>query len=116
MKIVHYSEIEPTEFDSDKVKGVKGRVVIGKADGAPNFCVRFFELDENGFTPRHTHEWEHEIIIHSGRGEVLCHGQWLPVTPGYAVFIPGNEEHQIRNSAKQPLVFACMIPSGAPEL
>ena len=116
MKIIHYSEAEPKHFDGDNVKGVTGRVLIGKSDGAKNFCMRIFELSENGFSPRHSHEWEHEIIIYSGKGEVLSDGNWMPATKGHAVFIPGNEDHQIRNTGKDPLVFVCSIPSGVPEL
>ncbi len=116
MKIIHYSEVEPKYFNNDGVKGVAGRVVIGKADGANTFCMRFFELSEGGYSPRHSHEWEHEIIIHSGKGEVLNQDNWVPVSKGSASFIPGNEEHQIKNTSDEPLVFACLIPSGAPEL
>jgi quercetin dioxygenase-like cupin family protein len=116
VKIIHYSEAEPKRFDGDNVKGVTGRVLIGQSDGAKNFCMRIFELSENGYSPRHSHEWEHEIIIHSGSGEVLSDGNWMPVTKGHAVFIPGNEDHQIRNTGKNPLVFVCLIPSGVPEL
>ncbi|MBW2198527.1 MAG: cupin domain-containing protein, partial [Deltaproteobacteria bacterium] len=38
------------------------------------------------------------------------------VTKGHVIFIPGNEAHQLRNAGEDPLVFACLIPSGAPEL
>lgn len=117
MKIMHYSQGESKHFDNgDMVKGVTGRVAIGKAHGAENFCMRVFEVAPGGYTPKHSHDWEHEIFIHSGNGEVLCEGEWKPVEPGYAVFIPGNEEHQIRNPGEETLVFVCLIPSGAPEL
>jgi quercetin dioxygenase-like cupin family protein len=116
MKIIHYSEAEPKHFDADNIKGVTGRVAIGKSDGAENFCMRIFELSENGYSAKHSHEWEHEIIIHSGNGDVWSDGNWVPVGRGHIIFIPGHEDHQIRNAGKDPLVFACLIPSGAPEL
>lgn len=116
MKIQHYSEIEPKQYNTDMVKGVSGRVAIGKADGASNFCMRVFELDKGGFSPRHRHDWEHEIFFHAGKGEIFQEGQWIPVKPGHTVFIPGNEEHQIRNAGNEKLVFVCLIPSGPPEL
>ena len=116
MKIVPYQEIESVTFDSDVVKGIQGRVAIGKDDGAENFCMRVFEIEAKGFTPRHSHAWEHEIFFHYGKGEVLMNGEWHAVEPGHVVFIPGGEEHQIRNTAKSILVFACLIPTGAPEL
>jgi quercetin dioxygenase-like cupin family protein len=116
MKIVDYKSVKPTKFDNDVAKAVTGRVVIGKKDGAENFCMRVFEVEEHGHTPRHTHEWEHEIFFHSGKGEVLSQGKWTPVYPGTAVFVPGNEDHQIRNTGSERLVFVCLIPKDAPEL
>lgn len=116
MKIKHYTQIKPTHFDGDLVKSVDGRVLIGKADGAENFCMRLFEMAPDGFTPRHSHDWEHEIFVHSGNGSVFKEGIWVPLKAGNAVFIPGNEEHQIKNTGKEPFVFICLIPSGPPEL
>ena len=39
MKIVKYTDIEPTAFDNDVAQNIKGRVLIGKDDGADNFFV-----------------------------------------------------------------------------
>ena len=116
MKIMHYSKAESKDFNTDAVKGVTGRVLIGSADGANHFCMRMFEIAEGGYSPKHNHDWEHEIFFHSGRGEILKEGKWAPVEQGYVVHIPNNEEHQIRNIGDKPLVFICLIPSGPPEL
>ena len=117
MKIVpDYSTIDSRQFDGEVVKGVTGRIAIGQDDGAPNFCMRIFTIAPGGFTPKHAHDWEHEILIHSGSGQVLRSGQWADVAAGSVVFIPGNEEHQFRNNTDKDLVFACLIPRGAPEL
>ncbi len=117
MKIMDYRNAASQRFDDGEiVKGVTGRVLIGQADGADKFCMRVFEIEPQGFTPRHEHEWEHEVIILAGQGEVLQDGAWKAVTPGTAVFVPGNEAHQFRNQSQAPLVFACLIPNGAPEL
>ena len=116
MKIQNYSDIQPTYFDSDIAKGVAGRVLIGKDDGADNFCMRIFELSKGGYTPRHSHEWEHEIFIYSGKGAVFNNGEWLNVESGYSIFVPSNEEHQLKNISDDPFVFVCIIPSGVPEM
>ena len=117
MKIVsHYSNTPSQEFDGDGVKGVTGRVVIGQDEGAANFCMRIFTLAADGFTPLHLHDWEHEVLIHEGSGQVFKENEWIDVSNGSVVFIPGNEEHQFRNNSEGELVFACLIPKGAPEL
>lgn len=114
--IRHYSEITPTDYKGDKVRSVAGRVAIGKADGAANFCMRIFEVGEGGHTPRHDHPWEHEIFVHTGHGELFCDGKWNPVQAGSVVFVPPDAEHQVRNTGPQPLVFVCLVPPAAPEL
>jgi quercetin dioxygenase-like cupin family protein len=116
MKIIHYTSIEPSHFDNDQAKGVSGRVVIGKNDDANHFCMRVFEVRQGGHTPRHSHAWEHEIFIHAGEGEAYGQGKWHSFQPGSVIFIPADEEHQIRNAGKDILIFACLIPSGIPEL
>lgn len=116
MKILQYTDVTPTPFESNTAKGVAGRVVIGKNDGANNFCMRVFEIAPGGNTPKHAHDWEHEIFVHAGEGEVLSNGRLIPVKPGNVLFIPGNEEHQIRNPGKELFVFVCLVPSKAPEL
>ncbi len=116
MKIIKYSDVPPTRFDNGPARGVAARVVIGKADGARNFCMRVFEIAPDGHTPKHAHDWEHEMFVHAGRGEVYGNGKWQPMAAGNVIFIPGNEEHQMKNTGTEPLVVVCLIPAGAPEL
>ncbi|OIP96435.1 MAG: cupin [Syntrophobacteraceae bacterium CG2_30_61_12] len=116
MKVVHYSEPTARQFESEVVRGVSGRVLIGREDGADHFCMRLFELAAGGFTPRHRHDWEHEVFVHAGAGQVYRDGTWVAVAAGHAVFVPANEEHQFRNTGSEPLRFVCLIPAGPPEL
>jgi quercetin dioxygenase-like cupin family protein len=116
MKAIHYSKIERKRFDGGPAKGVVGRIAIGKADGANNFCMRVFEIGTGGHTPLHSHPWEHEMFYHSGHGEVVVDGKHNPVEPGTVVFVPPGAEHQVRNVGPQPLVLVCLVPPAAPEL
>jgi quercetin dioxygenase-like cupin family protein len=116
MKVIDYREASAQTFDSQTVKGVTGRVAIGKDDGAENFCMRAFTVAPGGFTPKHSHAWEHEVFVHAGRGKIFRAGEWIDVTGGTALFIPGGEEHQFKNAGEEDLVFICLIPSGVPEL
>jgi len=116
MKVVKYKEIEPVHIDNDVAKGVAGRVLIGKKDGADRFCMRIFELTPGGYTPKHAHDWEHEIFVHAGRGEVYLEGRWHGIAEGTAVFVPAGKDHQVRNAGEAPLAFVCLIPAGAPEM
>ena len=116
MKIGKFTDVPAKAFDTDTTKGVEARVLIGKQDGAKNFCMRLFVLDKGGFTPRHSHPWEHEIFVHQGQGQAFREGTWVDMESGSFVFVPGNQEHQFRNAGDSPLVLVCVIPSGPPEL
>lgn len=116
MKVVAYTQVEPTVFDTGEMTGVKGRVLIGKADGAANFCMRVFEVPTGAASHYHSHAWEHEVFVHSGAGELLQNGEWVPIRTGDAIFIPGNEVHQLRNPNDAPLVFVCLVPLESPEM
>ena len=116
MKVIHYQDAEPKYYETETAKNAWGRVVIGKADGANNFCMRVFELHEGGSSDFHQHDWEHEVFVHSGHGEVMIDGKTFELDAGSVIFIPGGHKHQLKNNGKEPLIFACVIPSGAPEL
>ncbi len=116
MKIREYSSIESKQFSGSEVKGVTGRVIIGKKDGAENFCMRIFEISPGGFTPKHSHAWEHEIFVHRGEGVVFKDGEWVPIKSGTTIFIQPEELHQMKNTGEDILTFVCLIPSGAPEI
>jgi quercetin dioxygenase-like cupin family protein len=113
MKIIGYNEVKGAISESGEAKGVTVRVVIGKHDGADNFSMRIFHIAPGGNTQKHSHDWEQEMFVHSGEGEVYGNSRWNPVKPGDVVFIPNNEEHQARNSGNQPLVIVCLVPSKA---
>lgn len=111
MKIQDYKDSPSHKINSETVKGVEERVVIGKEDKAENFCMRVFTVEPGGFTPRHSHDWEHEVFVHSGRGQVYKEGEWHFIEAGTAVFVPANEEHQFMNAGAEDFVFICLVPA-----
>jgi len=116
MKIIQYTNVNAVHYGSEEANGIAARVVIGKNDGAENFCMRVFEFSPGGYSRRHSHDWEHEMFIHSGRGEFYNGGQWYSAMTGDVVFIRNNEEHQIRNHGEELLIIVCPLASKAPEL
>lgn len=91
--------------------GVTMRLMVGRADGAPNFAMRHFEVAPSGHTPEHQHNYEHEVVILDGRGEVTGGERVQPIAAGDVVFMPANEVHQFRNTGDTPLRFMCMVPT-----
>lgn len=112
MKCVHYSQIKGNNVQGEGIKDVNMRVAIGPDDGAPNFNMRVFTVKPGGHTPHHAHDFEHEVIVHSGSGEVLFDQTPNPITLGTIVFVPPNKVHQFKNNGNKDLVFVCVVPKG----
>ncbi|KPK57909.1 MAG: hypothetical protein AMK73_09675 [Planctomycetes bacterium SM23_32] len=90
-------------------QGAKVRWLVAQDDGAPNFLMRRFELEPGGRTPRHAHDWEHEVYILEGEGTVFGEGGERPFRPGDVVYMPPGEEHSF-TAGNGPVAFLCLIP------
>ena len=107
MKITKYSDTKPTQ----ELSGVFKRDVITAGDGAPNFCMRVFEVEPKSSTPDHSHPWEHEVFVLAGRG-VVRNGQGeTEIGPDSVVFIAPGEQHCFVNTGQTVLRFVCLIPN-----
>jgi len=58
------------------------------------FLHEVFEISSGG-NPKHAHDWEHEMFIHQGKGEVYGTGNGTVSRPGMSC-LSQHEEHQIR--------------------
>ena len=106
VKIINFRDVEPVP----EKPGVTKRVVIGPEDGAPNFIMRVFEVAPGASIPLHTHVWEHEIFVHSGKGAVLLEDGEKPVEKDSVVYMPPNLPHGFANKGDEPLRIICLIP------
>jgi len=111
MFVKNYKEIEAQEAGEGS-KGVKIRWVINKDTGAKHFAMRVLEMAAGGYSPLHTHEWEHEVFILKGEGVVLDkEGKEHKLTNGSVVFVPSNDLHQFKNTGNDTMEFICVIPN-----
>ena len=108
-------EVTPEIFDNAEIKGVEKRVLIGKNLNAPNFVMRLFRVKPGGNSPRHSHDWEHEVFIVKGEATVVTGEGDVLATAGSYVYVPANVEHQFKNNTEEYLEFICIIPAYAGE-
>lgn len=94
----------------DGVKDAQIREVITAREGAPNFAMRVFDVAPGGHTPLHHHDYEHEIYILAGRGEIETSAGPRALHSGQAILVPANALHQFRNTGEETLRFICLIP------
>ncbi len=109
MLIRNIDQTPMTPVQMPGVQGASMAVMVGRQDGAPNFALRQFKVEPGGHTPRHSHDYEHEVFIVSGSGTILLEGAQRPIRAGDTIYVPANEEHQFR-SASDGLRFLCLVP------
>jgi quercetin dioxygenase-like cupin family protein len=89
----------------------EGTWLITKDMGAKNFAMRLFDMESGGYSPLHTHPWEHEVFILEGEGAVFDGKKATPFKANDVVFVPTDEIHQFKNTGKKKLKFLCLIPN-----
>ena len=86
------------------------QVLIGPADGAPNFSMRRFIMGAGGGMPRHTNEVEHEQYVLAGRARVGIGDEVFEVESGDVVYIPAATPH-FYEVMDAPFEFLCIVPN-----
>lgn len=108
-------EVKTENLEDKDVHNVQKKVLIGPDDGSKNIIMRRFTVTSGGFTPHHTHDFEHVVRIERGKGIVINEsGEKIPVSKGDSVFINNKEKHQFKNPYKKPLEFLCIILNQEP--
>lgn len=97
--------------DGKSVHKATKRVLIGPEQGAENFVMRLFTVEEGGHSALHSHPWEHEVFIVRGAGTVKSAGRETDVSEGDFVYVPPLEKHQFLNSGTGPFEFICIVPA-----
>ena len=95
---------------SEEAPGVDMRVVIGDREDAPNFVMRVFDVRPGSSTPYHSHGWEHEVYVLSGRGVVRSESGETGLVAGSVVYVEPDESHCFSSRGDEPMRFVCVIP------
>ena len=114
MKIIRSTEIPAAPVTMEGARGATIRELITDREGAPTFAMRMFEVEPGGHTPLHDHDWEHEVFILEGAGQLVLADGAHPFAAGDAVFVPAGEQHQFSNTGQATLRFRCLIPIDQP--
>ncbi len=110
MLVVDADKVKEEDVLMEEAKGTTIQILINRPP-APNFIMRRFRIKPNGYTPLHLHDFEHEVYVLQGVGEVLNNKHRYAIKSGSVIYIPPNEVHQFRNVGEEDLVFLCIIPA-----
>jgi quercetin dioxygenase-like cupin family protein len=111
MKVSHYQSVSQAPVTMEGSSGCQVRWLVDEQQGAPNFAMRQYEVSPGGYTPKHSHPYEHEVFVLEGSGVVVEGDVEHPLSAGDFVFVVPGEVHQFRNTGKVPLKFLCMVPN-----
>jgi quercetin dioxygenase-like cupin family protein len=93
-----------------QAQGVSVRRLIGRAENAHNFALRYFEIEPGGWSALDQHAHDHGVTILRGQGQVRLDEELYEIGFGDVVYIPPFEVHQFHNTGDEPLGFLCIIP------
>ena len=110
MHIQRPTEMPGQPVNMEGVKDVEMRLMVVREHGAPNFAMRQFTVQPGGHTPRHSHNYEHEVFIVEGAGRVEHDGEFQEINAGDCLFVEPNKVHQFVNTGDAPLKFLCFVP------
>jgi quercetin dioxygenase-like cupin family protein len=96
-------------YEAKGVHGAVKRVLVGPADGAPNFVIRYFNIEPGGHSRLERHPHEHGVIILQGKAKVQLNEEFVTLEPLDTVYVAGNDLHQFTNIGDEPLGFICVI-------
>jgi quercetin dioxygenase-like cupin family protein len=113
MKVSHYEKVDQAPVTMEGSSGCQVRWLVDEANGAPNFAMRQFEVAPGGYTPRHSHPYEHEVFVLEGQGVVLEGDVEHSLAAGDFVLVTPDEVHQFRNTGDVPLKFLCLVPNSS---
>jgi quercetin dioxygenase-like cupin family protein len=110
LKVTHIGKILEKEVEIKGASKTTIQLLINKPI-AENFIMRRFRVEPSGYTTLHSHNYEHEVYVLQGVGEVTGNKESNAIKTGSVIFIPPKEIHQFKNTGKRDLVFLCLVPT-----
>ena len=86
------------------------QVLLGEAEGAPNFAMRRFRMGPGGGMPLHTNAVEHEQYVLRGRARVTVGNEVHEVREATVLLIPAGIPHSYE-VLEAPFEFLCLVPN-----
>ena len=110
MIVSNEHQINAKQMDHPEVKNAAMKVLVGIDEGWSDHVMRIIELDPEGYSPKHRHDWPHINYMIEGSGVLTIEGKEHPVERGGYAYVPANTEHQFKNTGDGAFRFICIVP------
>lgn len=107
-KTFDWAGVSDLLYEAVDVKDVTAKLLVGEAEGAPYFRIRYFRLEPGGCTSLDRHPHDHGVVMLHGRALVRLGEDEVAVGPLDVIYIPGDEVHQFK-ALDGPVGFLCVI-------
>ena len=107
-----WEDVLSKQYADGAAKGASGKIMIGKAEGAPHFVFRYFHIEPGGHSTLDDHHaHDHGVMILHGRAIVTIGDQKVEVGPRDIIYVEPWEHHSFATIGDEPLGFLCVIPN-----
>jgi quercetin dioxygenase-like cupin family protein len=110
MIVAHEKDALAAVFNHPQAKNAAMKVLIGPQQGWSDYVMRIIELDADGCSPSHAHDWPHINFMLEGHGILMIDGQEHRVQAGSYAYVPANCHHQFKNAGPEKFRFICIVP------
>lgn len=87
------------------------QILIGQAEAAPHFHLRYFRVEPGGHTSLDQHAHDHGVYVLHGHAQVRLGDHTTDLQPGDVLYIGGDEVHQFHTAGAEPFGFLCVVPA-----
>jgi quercetin dioxygenase-like cupin family protein len=108
MIVKNYREVRAAPMVDEP--GVTVRWLASELGEGPGFALRLYEVSPGAGTTDHSHYWEHEVFVLSGRGVAVGEDGEIPLSEGDVVYVPAAERHHFANRGDDVLRFLMVLP------
>ena len=102
--------LKSIELSGPLVKSASMKVLVSPNEGWKDHVMRVVELGKDGYSPKHSHPWQHINYVLEGKGELEIDGVVTPISVGSYAYVPENALHQFRNTGHEVFKFICIVP------
>ncbi len=102
--------VRAVRFLEEGSYNVRMRQLIGREDGAQKTAMHELIVGKGGYSAKHAHAWEHQLVVTSGRGLAVVDRKRILLRPGVVLLVQAGEEHQFFQRGRDPLIFLTVTP------
>jgi quercetin dioxygenase-like cupin family protein len=104
------NQVRAIRFLEEGSHNVRMRQLIGHEDGARKTSMHELIVGKGGYSAKHGHAWDHQLVVTKGRGIAVVDRKRIPLRAGVVLLVQANEVHQFLQRGSGPLVFVTVTP------